>query len=125
MINDILILMAKESKPYVNIAKNSVSFEDELKKEWQFLNDGMLIKISEFGEEKDDGVYLSKKKDNKYLINIVKNSLRTEKEISIDDFKYLIVYSYIVRTLSYMKSTQFDGIRYFTKKTEIIINKYL
>ena len=123
MVNDLLHSVIKEASPYINMSKQATIFEEEIKKEVDSLNSGMLIKVSDFETGKDDGIYLSKK--TKYTMHIVKKSLKNDKEISKEDFENLLVYSYIVRALSYMKNSPFDIIRVFTKKSNDIINKYI
>lgn len=123
MIKTLLDLIITESNSYMDISKHADLFEDEIKKEMESLDAGMLIKVSDFETGKDDGVYLSKK--NKFIIHIVKKSFKSDKEISKDDFQKLLAYSYIVRALAYMQNSPFDIIRTFTQKSNEIISKYM
>lgn len=122
MVNEILEMIVEDTKEHVDLTDVLKIFEAILKKELKAIDTGKYIKISEFGDSKDDGVYISK--NETYKISIVKNSYKSTKEIDIKDFKMLLGYSNVVRALSYLQNSDFKSIRLFTKKIDSIIKKY-
>lgn len=123
MKNEILNSVCCNVKNYIEKDKISPIMDSEIKREFESLDSGKYLKICDFAESKDDGIYLSKA--DTLRINIVKKSRKNFKTISDEDFKNLLIYSYTIRVLSYRENTPFDIVRSFNKQIDDIISKYL
>lgn len=123
MKKEILECVCDNVKSYIDINKVNSVMEPEINREFKSLDSGKYLKICDFAESKDDGVYLSKA--DTLRINIVKKSRKNFKAISDEDFKKLLICSYTIRILSYKENTPFEVVRNFNKEIEDVVSKYL
>lgn len=122
MFEDISTLIIEESEGHFDYLKYAYVFENVIKMEIDYLQDEKLVKIVDFRDNKDDGVYLGLKDECE--MHIVEKSYKRTKTVSREDFVALMAYSLIVRILCYNEKTPFEAIRFFTKKIDFIVDKY-
>ncbi len=122
MFDNISTLIIQESEGHFEYLKYAYVFENVIKMELDYLNEDRLVKIVDFRGNKDDGVYLGLK--DGCQMHIVEKSFRNTKSLRRDDFVALMAYSLIVRVLCYNEKTPFEAIRFFTKKIDVIIDRY-
>lgn len=122
MFEDISALIIEESEGHFDYLKYAYVFENVIRMELEYLDDNKLVKIVDFRNNKDDGVYLGLKSGCE--MHIVEKSYKNTKTVNKHDFISLMAYSLIVRILCYNEKTPFEAIRFFTKKIDVIIDKY-